>query len=471
MSSSTKVLPLLAVLASVGCSDATSTSAPRALEPTASNVIERSLRQIEKYIAIGTSITMGWASNGVYDGSQKTAFPALLAFGTGQPFSLPLIAAPGCISPIVPPLGANKRLNGDPLSGGLVCAPNDPGVTLPTQDLGLAQALAVNAVQTTPLDVAATQPWYLRVLPIGMTQLTATLVQHPTIVSVELGGNEVLGSLSGLFAPGVTVVPLPYFTAPYDALLDGLAAGGNPRVILAGLPEDGRHLAALRRGSEIWADRAEFAALHVDVSADCKDSPNYINVSQLSLNMVFAGASNAAQNLPNAIYSCSDVPGTQDFILTPTDVSALNGLMAQMNEHIRAQAKTRGYAFFSIGALYDSPLQKLAPYSIVNQLTSLTPYSPFISLDGVHPSALGSAVLATAAAVGYNVRYFGQGAGTHAAQANLRESAPSLSLSDQLEEPQLPAAALAQAKRIAAENAGRKVSPCTMLGIGMSGCQ
>ncbi len=469
MSTSQKLLPLLAVLVGVGCSDAASTSAPRALEPTAANAVDRSVRTPEKYVAIGTSISMGWASNGVYDGSQRTAWPALLAFGTGTPFSLPLIASPGCISPIVPPLGAAKRLNGDPISGGLVCAPNDPGVTLPAQDVALAQALAVDAVQSTPEMKAVTYPWYLRVLPLGTTQLTAALAQNPTIVSVELGGNEVLGSTGGLFQPGVTTVPLPFFIAPYDALLDGLASV-HPKVILAGMPVDGRHLASLRRGSEIWADRAEFAALSVDVSDNCRDNPNYVNISQLSLNMVFTAAFTSTHGLPNPTYSCEDVPGTPDFILTPADISALNGLMGQMNEHIRGQAKARGYAFFSIGALYDLPALKPAPYSIVYQLTSLTPYSPFISLDGVHPSALGSAVLAGAAALGYNLRYFGHDVGSHVASANVIPSAPSVSFAAQLEEPQLPAAALAQAKRIAAANAGRKVSPCMIPGIGLSGC-
>src|SRR5262249_43380282 len=194
MSRNTKVLPLLAMLVGVGCSDAASTVAPRTIQPTASNALDR-FGRVEKYVAIGTSITMGWASNGVYDGSQRTGFPALLAFGTGQSFSLPLIASPGCISPIVPPLGANKRLNGDPISGGLVCAPNDPGVVLPTQDVGLAQALAADAVDSTPEKKFMSAPWYLRVLPFGTTQLTATVAQHPTIVTVELGGNEVLGSL------------------------------------------------------------------------------------------------------------------------------------------------------------------------------------------------------------------------------------------------------------------------------------
>ena len=469
MSHSMKLLPLLALLVGVGCSDATSTSAPRAVEPTAANAADRFLRTPEKYVAIGTSISMGWASNGVYDGSQRTSFPALLAFGSAQPFSQPLIQSPGCISPIVPPLGAAKRLNGDPITGGLVCAPNDPGVTLPSQNLGLATALTVDIVQGTVQTKAAGAPWWMRVLPPGMTPLAAALSQNPTVVSVELGGNEVLGATGGLFLPNTTTVPLPGFTQPYDILLDALGSA-HPKVILAGLPEDGRHLASLRRGSEIWADRAEFAALHVDVSSDCRESPNYINVSQLSLNLVFTAAFNSTHGLANPVYSCSDVPGTADFVLTPLDISSLNTLMGQMNDHIRAQAKARGYGFFSIGALYDLPLLKAAPYSIVSQLTSFAPYSPFISLDGVHPTALGSAVLAAAAAVAYNATYAGLGVGSHVASASVIASAPSLSLSQQLEEPQLPAMALAQAQRIVAANAGRRISGCLMPLSGLSGC-
>src|SRR5262249_13018642 len=123
-----QLLPLLAVLVGVGCSDAASTSAPRAIEPAAASDADR-LGPHEKYVAIGTSISMGWASNGVYFGSQLTSWPALLSFGAGHPMSLPLIQSPGCISPIVAPLGAGLRLSGESISGSTVCADNVQGVT------------------------------------------------------------------------------------------------------------------------------------------------------------------------------------------------------------------------------------------------------------------------------------------------------------------------------------------------------
>jgi len=84
MSRKLQLLPLLAVLVGVGCSDAASTTAPRAIAPAATNAADR-WGSPEKYVAIGTSISMGWASNGVYFGSQLTSWPALLGFGTGHP--------------------------------------------------------------------------------------------------------------------------------------------------------------------------------------------------------------------------------------------------------------------------------------------------------------------------------------------------------------------------------------------------
>jgi lysophospholipase L1-like esterase len=393
---------------------------------------------------------MGWSSNGVYAGSQLTAWPELLSFGSLHPISLPLIQSPGCTSPLVAPLAAGKRLSGEPFSGSTTCAPNVAGVTLPTQNVALAAALAVDAVQTTP-EAAPTRPWYARVLAPGMTQLTAALSQHPTLVSVELGANEVLNATTGLVLPGVTVVPVPFFIAPYDALLNALGAAG-PKVVLAGLPRDASNLAALRRGDEIWADRAEFAALHVDVSENCAASPNYINVSVLSLNMAFMGAQAAAQGQPNVVYSCDDVPGTQDLILTPADMDFINGMLAQMDDHIRQQAAARGYAYFTIGALYDRRDLKPARYSVASQLTSSFPYGLYTSLDGVHPNAIGSAVLAFAAAQGINARY----GMSHA----LARSVPNATLRDQMVEPEAPALLLERARSIAAQRSTERLLPC-----------
>jgi hypothetical protein len=46
-----------------------------------------------------------------------------------------------------------------------------------------------------------------------------------------------------------------------------------------------------------------------------------------------------------------------------------------------------------------------AAFSVVTMMTSPTPYGPLVSLDGIHPSDAGHAVLASAAARAINARY------------------------------------------------------------------
>src|SRR5215471_20330510 len=99
MSTKMKVLPVLAVLIGVGCSDASTVAPTRSIEPPSATAAGNLFGPPQKYVAIGTSISMGWASDGVYFGSQLVSWPALIGFGTLQPISLPLIQAPGCISP------------------------------------------------------------------------------------------------------------------------------------------------------------------------------------------------------------------------------------------------------------------------------------------------------------------------------------------------------------------------------------
>lgn len=369
MNTKTQLVALCAAATLAACSDATHTTAPAA-SPGGS--LKTQTHGGEKYVAIGTSISMGWASNGVFAGSQSSSFPAQLRFGSVPPMSLPLIESPGCTSPLVAPLGAGLRLSGESAAGSTVCAPNVDGVTLPAQNVGLAGALTIDALQTTPATAGSDKPWYARVLADGTTQVTAALSQSPTLVSVELGGNDILGTSSGLVAPGVTYVPFPYFAQAFNAVLNAVGSA-NSNVLVVGLMTDGTKLPAFRRGDEIWADRLEFAALHVDVSSDCEGSDNWINVSVKSLQMAFAGAYAFAIGQPNVVYSCADIPGTADEVLTPADMTVLNTQLGQMVDLAEQQAATRGYAYFSIGALYERPDLKPPVYSVIAQLTSSTP--------------------------------------------------------------------------------------------------
>jgi lysophospholipase L1-like esterase len=392
---------LCIVLAGVaGCNDATIPTAAPPLSAPDANAAANIFARNTKFVSIGTSVSMGWQSDGVYEATQIVSWPALLELGNLHPMSLPLISAPGCQSPLVAPLAAGKRLSGESAFGSTVCAPNRSGVVLPTQNVAIAGALAVDAVSTTPEVGAAARPWYRRVLPPGTTQLSAALAQHPTFVSVELGANEVLGAITGRVVPFVTVVPFPGFSAPYDLLLNTLGAT-HVQALLVGLPSDARNFPALRRGDEIWADRLAFSALNVAVSPDCDGSPNYINVAVKVLGTVFA----ASQSPLPVPFSCADIPGAEDDVLTPEDIAVINAMLAQMTAHIRTEAAARHYAYASLGALYDRADLKGGAYSVQKQLTSPLPYGVFMSLDGVHPNALGHLVIAAAAARGINDTY------------------------------------------------------------------
>src|SRR5262249_27775409 len=161
---------------------------------------------------------------------------------------------------------------------------------------------------------------------------------------------------SGLLLPGGTVISsLSDFTIPYDIALNAIGAT-HAQAVLVGLPHTGRRLAALRLGSEIWADRAEFAALNVEGQPDCDGSQNYINVSIKSLIMAFEGAQRAQiPGAGSAKFSCADIPfngqnvqAAQDQVLTPDDMNTLDGLLTAIDNHIREQAAARGYAYFSL---------------------------------------------------------------------------------------------------------------------------
>ena len=91
-------------------------------------------------------------------------------------------------------------------------------------------------------------------------------------------------------------------------------------------------------------------------------------------------------------------------ILSPNDVAFINNLAAQMTAEIERHAAENGYATFALGELYNIAKEGV-PFDLESYLTSPTPYGELISLDGVHPSPAGAAVLARAAAKSIRVTY------------------------------------------------------------------
>lgn len=374
-----------------------------------------------KYVAIGTSLSMGVQSDGVVYFSQQHDWTALLAHEAFASYTQPLVAPPGCFSPLIAPLQFNRRLSGIPASGAgsdqtksipdTTCALFGT-ITLPANDVAIDGANTYDALYVTPetasVEGVKRRRQYRLVLPPKTTQVTAMMRQNPTLVSVELGANEVLGVASGLLFPQAgyrgaaatgTFVPNTVWQPVYDQLIDSVKKTGA-KVLLAGVPKT-TGFVSIRTGDELYQDRAEFQAFGVIINPDCQGSANSIFVPIKVINAV--GAAQGTGQPQN--FSCTDQPGRQDFILTPADIQAVNAIIDGMNTHIQSVAQQNGWAYVDFATVWAQWVAARGPFSLSKLLTCTRPYGQYTSLDGVHPNSAGYQEMTNAAAAALNSTY------------------------------------------------------------------
>jgi hypothetical protein len=374
-----------------------SPSAQRNLQPpTAQEVFAR-------FVALGTSNSQGVQSAGISAATQRAAWPAQLATRAGVAFSLPLVQDPGCSPPLLAPLAANALLlgafsafgaGGDLVSAVMTtCMPLMPGIVPPTNNVAISGADVHDALTTTiasaTLTSARVGTLYSRVLAPGQTQVTAMLAQQPTFVSVELAANDVLPASTGRVA---AMTPYANWQADFDQVIAAVQSTGA-RAVLVGLPNDANAFPSIRRAREFFNQWPYLLTLGISVSFNCYFSSNSLFLPGYLLTLLSKTPTTA---------TCADVPGAADYVLTASDMVAINARMAQINAHIQAKANANGYAYFALSAVYDLPKPSLNLYNV---LFSNAPFGPNISLDGVHPSAQGQSLLANAAAMAIDARY------------------------------------------------------------------
>lgn len=372
----------------------------------------------KSYVAIGTSLSMGVQSDGVVYFSQQHDWTKLLSHQAFAQFTQPLVAAPGCFSPLIAPLQLSRRLSGISAAANQTTSTADTActtfgaVTLPANDVGIDGANTYDALYVTPetasVEGVKRRRQYRLVLPPKTSQVTAMMQQKPTLVSVELGANEALGAASGLLFPKAgyrgaasagTFVPNAVWQPVYDALIDSVKKTGA-KVLLVGVPKTNGFV-SLRTGDELYTDRAAFLNFGVIIAADCQGSTNSIFVPIKVLNAVGAAqATGSAQTI-----SCTDTPGAQDNILTPADVQLIDGVIGGMNSHIQSVAQANGWAYMDLSTLWAQWVARRGAFSLVSMLGCVRPYGQYVSLDGVHPNAQGYQEMANAAADALNATY------------------------------------------------------------------
>ncbi|HEY1951705.1 MAG TPA: hypothetical protein VGG76_02775 [Gemmatimonadaceae bacterium] len=370
------------------------------------------------FVSIGTSVSMGVQSDGVYYASQQHAWPALLAhqaFSHG--YTQPLITGPGCYSPLIAPIQFQRRLSGAQYPGIL---PSDQActllgaTTLPTNDVAIDGATTYAALRVTP-ETTAVAPatvesdqrkrLYKAVLLPKNSQVTEMMSQKPTLVSVELGANEVLRTVTGgILVPAAayrqpdntfTFYPVTVWQPQYDAIVDSVAKTGA-KALLVSVPLI-PSLVGVYPGDDFYQDRATFQNFGIVVNPDCQGSTNLI--------YAFGKVLTALAASKPASFSCTDNPQAADFILTPSDTTFIDNLIRQMNAHISAQATAHSWAYLDLNTSLASFVAVKAHFSLAAFLGCKLPFGQYISLDGIHPTADGQQIIANAAADALNSQY------------------------------------------------------------------
>jgi hypothetical protein len=402
------VLPILAAsLAVSACQDAAEPVAPLGSVVAPNQAEGRGFAQ--RLYAIGTSISAGTCSDGNIASCQQNSWVAQIIRAMHREPSLPLISVPGCKSPYASPLITFARISGESVllpDDALSCAPNEPGVTLPTQVFAVPGALTHEALSETPdgrPDPSYGRSLYHRILPPFETQVSALEDANPKFVTVEFGANDIMGIHGGRVIPGLSFVPFAVWASFYNQVLDRVGAI-TKQALLVGLGRDISKLNSLRFGSELWSDRAAFlSAFNVEVDANCNGNTNLIVISAVVRFAVANGLQRRAASLPPFIMSCAEGPANvEDRVLTPAEVLVVNTQFDQMTDHVLAQATLRGYAFMDLEVLFSIPK---APFSVVTFMTGSQPYGPYVSLDGLHPTAAGQTLIAQAALQAIEARY------------------------------------------------------------------
>jgi lysophospholipase L1-like esterase len=342
----------------------------------------------DRYVAIGNSITAGYQSGGILDSTQQESFADLFAHAVGTRYAYPSLVPPGCPPPIVD-FRTGARLEG---GTGTTCLLRNPA-TLTAILNNVAVPGAAVADLTSPSTTASNA---LTTLILGgQTQIQKALQASPTFVTVEIGNNDVLpAALSGVpvpvadVSPGIT--PVSTFIASYAAAINQLTQAQpklkgvllgvfNVTLIGALFPID-----SIFSNPTLAAEVDSAAGQVITFAPDCVNSGALLSIEVLPL---------IASHQVQPQIGCADA---DPFTLDANKIGLFVGTVALYNAYIQAKADSIGFGYLDPNPLLVDLRAhgQIPPYP--NFASATQPFGPYITLDGIHPSAAAHQIIAGA---------------------------------------------------------------------------
>ncbi|MCL7988170.1 SGNH/GDSL hydrolase family protein [Sphingobacterium sp. lm-10] len=391
--------------------------------PTFDDVeVRTSTADFSKYIAIGNSLTAGFADGGLYLEGQRVAFPNLISaqmqqIGGASGFTSPFFRedqanGSGYIrltsleggNPVTAPVTNNLAIRGQsPVTGGPLYTKYEGAeyhnYGVPGMRLDLAFAPGFGSV--------AGNPYFERLLEGNDVQTTYfgfTSNRQHTFFSFWLGNNDVLGyAMNGAVAAGptTTLTAVPTFTGAYNNYIDALTTN-NRKGIVATIPDVTSipffttvTYAAILAGVQAQAPTVQniFITTKTGVRPATSEDYFFLTFPRERLGQPLTA--------PFGLHPASPIP--DNMVLDRDEVVQVRERVNQYNAVIRRMAETKDLALVDMHDFLNQVRDGFIYNSI--PISSLFIRGNAFSLDGVHLTPLGNAIVANTFIEAINSKY------------------------------------------------------------------
>ncbi|MFZ1731209.1 MAG: SGNH/GDSL hydrolase family protein [Bacteroidota bacterium] len=373
------------------------------------------------YVAIGNSLTAGYQSGALFQEGQMYSYPNLLAKQLGSvDFVQPLMPYPGTgelriLQTLYPSVSI--------ISNGLTQNIPADMLTLlrPYNNLGIPGAIVYDAIDESSILDRAQQrsnPFYMFIMrdqaSFGKSMVDQAVKLQPTLLSFWLGNNDVLGYAvsGGVQGTNTGVGGDPPRTMPTERAVFQQVIQGAFAKIKASLPNTQVLVANIPNVTSIPF-----------VTTVPRSIPNPTNPTQMlniyyrnkSGNVGIAGENDyvlltAQEQLGKGIGLSPNAPLPSQYVLDNSEVAVTLQAVTDFNNILRTEAERNGFILVDVNALLDD-IKVNGYYVAGEKYTTSFITGGLFSLDGVHLSSRGNAVVANKfieamnSAYGANIRY------------------------------------------------------------------
>lgn len=376
-----------------------------------------------RYIAVGNSLTSGYADGGLYLEGQQNSFPEMIAaqmktVGGGAFYSSFFNASQADGSGYLriksftaTGLPVTETVTGNLAVRGQITLPTVGSVTLYTKFSGDLNNYGVPGIRLTDVDNAGygnANGFFERLLPAASpgntTSYLSFITAKPwTFFSMWLGNNDALGYATSGGVGGV-LTDKARFSSVYNTVATALTATGAKGVV-ATIPDvlatpyfNTVTLASLLAAVRVSAPTVQALYIQTAAGPRAATAQDYFVLTLGSVNVI--GVPNGA-GLPYGLHPLN--PIESKYVLDQSEAAQVTDYVNAYNTTIKSVAAAKGLAVMDAYAL----LKEYGAGKVVNGATVSAAYitGNLFSLDGIHLTPMGYAIVANAFIKSINTQY------------------------------------------------------------------